>query len=65
VGAGLDCAAYWLYARSDCDTKVLLQLQYAVCGAVAFAKLQSNWTGCVQGGINSVHQAGVERYCNN
>jgi len=28
-------AAYTLYARSVCDTKALLQLQYAACGAIS------------------------------
>jgi len=27
-------AAYRLYARSVCDTKALLQLQYVTCGAM-------------------------------
>ena len=34
VGAGLDCVAYRLYARSVSDTKAALQLRYAACGAV-------------------------------
>jgi len=34
VGAGLAYTAYRLYARTVCDTKALLQLRYAACGAI-------------------------------
>jgi len=34
VGASLCCDAYRLYARSVCDTKALLQLRCAACGAI-------------------------------
>ena len=45
-GRGLDCAAYRLYARSVCDAKAPLQLQYATRGALQLIYLclcQSNF----------------------